>query len=253
MKYETLDDLFPDTIPTVNDIYNALKNKLKEDPNYEVWAPLVYHRSNIHIRKNIEVKTITTDNILISNKGRLLSLRKGKKSFLTNRFSISGYVCCAIANPFLKLVQVHRALASVFIPLPKELEHIPHWDLEVNHIDGIKSNLDIFNLEWITSTGNTKHALDTGLFKKGKESILTKPVKGVILKGQNAGYEFVLFGLADYKEFGFVQPNVNAVASGRNKTHRNCKFSYATEEEINSLPRGMPKEIHDTLNYLIYR
>lgn len=51
---------------------------------------------------------------------------------------------------------VHRLVAIHFIPNPLGLP-------EVNHIDGNRLNNDVTNLEWVTSSGNSIHAVKTGL------------------------------------------------------------------------------------------
>lgn len=51
---------------------------------------------------------------------------------------------------------IHSIVAEVFIPNP---ENKP----EVNHIDGDKLNNCIDNLEWVTSSENKYHAINTGL------------------------------------------------------------------------------------------
>lgn len=56
-------------------------------------------------------------------------------------------------------VLVHRLVAINFIPLMPRRKF-------VNHIDGIKSNNDVRNLEWVTHKQNMAHAVKMGLTRK---------------------------------------------------------------------------------------
>lgn len=73
------------------------------------------------------------------------------------QLNTSGYLEAQIyINGKQKKVGLHRLVAIAFIPNP---EHKP----EVNHIDGIKINNHVSNLEWVTREENMQHASRTGL------------------------------------------------------------------------------------------
>ena len=60
---------------------------------------------------------------------------------------------------------LHRIILTTFAPTPFANELIP------NHIDGIKCHNWIWNLEWVTSSGNSIHAVDTGLTPTGTDRV----------------------------------------------------------------------------------
>lgn len=56
---------------------------------------------------------------------------------------------------------IHRLLAEHFIPNPNNYN-------EVNHINGIKDDNRLENLEWCNHSENCKHAISSGLHKPNK-------------------------------------------------------------------------------------
>lgn len=87
---------------------------------------------------------------IVSDKGHP-SHRKGKIFHLTA--GKNGYVRVMIEK---RCYNVHRLVASAFIPKPKECD-------VVNHINGNKTGNRVENLEWTTTAGNGLHAHRTGL------------------------------------------------------------------------------------------
>lgn len=88
--------------------------------------------------------------------------------------------------------RIHRLVAETFLGKPdKKL-------MSVNHIDGIKTNNNLNNLEWVTYSENTRKGYEIGLFdnaiKNARErwignKIQCKPVE-ILIKSINKTYQF---------------------------------------------------------------
>ena len=104
----------------------------------------------------MENKVDFSPNFTIFSDGRLYN-RKTKR--YRKWFNSTTYPTTLISeNGKSRLVSQHRLLAENFIPNPENKK-------EVNHINGIKNDNRLENLEWATKSENRKHAFDTGLQK----------------------------------------------------------------------------------------
>lgn len=233
-----------------NFLGQILKEKLKEDPGYEVWIPFFYCKYILRRKDRNSPSVVYCPLTFISNKGGLVKRTGNKYVPIPTPLLKHGYFQCMISlSPKTHFsCMLHRALASVFIPLAPELKLWHPKDLQVNHIDGVKSNFELENLEWSTDSGNKLHAVENGLIKSGKASVLSKPVKGKVEFGPYTGHEFILHGSADYKKHGFTQQNINACCKGHVRSHKNCSWGYATELELVQLPQGLSEEIRKNLD-----
>jgi len=105
----------------------------------------------------------------ISDEGKLYSITTYNRSDNRNRTlhevkpninKARGYLYARTAN---RNYQIHRLVASAFIPNPNNKKY-------VNHKDGNKHNNHKNNLEWCTAVENAQHALKVGLTTQLKKN-----------------------------------------------------------------------------------
>ena len=77
-------------------------------------------------------------------------------------------------NGKYKIKYVHILVLTYFGPIKPDLNS------EVNHIDGNTVNNDLSNLEWVSSSQNTRHGIKTKLFSR--VLLTTDQVKEIKLK-----------------------------------------------------------------------
>lgn len=125
----------------------------RDIPGYEGY----YQASNLGDIRSLDRKVIT-GNQTKRIKGVVLKPHRQKNRYLHLELSKYGYT---------KDVLIHRLVAQAFIPNP---ENKP----QVNHIDGVKVNNKVRNLEWCTNKENHIEASRLGLKAAGERHGMSK-------------------------------------------------------------------------------
>lgn len=139
----------------------------------EIWKDVKNYEGLYQVSNLGNIKSLDR---IVETKNRGNYLRKGKlqnKSINSFGYESVGFTI----NSKTKIFLVHRLVAIAFIENP---ENKP----QVNHIDGIKTNNHVYNLEWNTCSENQKHSVRIGL-SNPHYPILRKELNGRSLLNEN--------------------------------------------------------------------
>lgn len=166
----------------------------------------------------------------ISNMGRVKSLnrvdckgQKRKERILKQDIS-TGYSTCFLYKDAVKYrILVHRMCLSSFLGKPKE-KH------QGNHINAIRTDNTLSNLEWVTSSQNIKHAFNIGTKKAHKRtdciaenSIFSKGVNKIDIITGDILKNYPCDRLAGLDN-GVSTKAINRCVTGRAKTSAGYKW-----------------------------
>ena len=145
-------------------------------------------------------------------------LVKGK--ILKQRPDFKGYMRIDILdnNGKKKYMGIHRLVAETFIDNPLNKP-------QVNHIDGIKSNNVVSNLEWVTNGENQKHAFRLGLNKvTGRAG---RPKRKVAKIGKQGEVIEIYNSIAEAgRSMNVRGSNIGECCRGHKKTAYGYKWEY---------------------------
>lgn len=163
----------------------------------------------------------------VSNLGNVKSLARLKsnqynsfekpESILKFRRTKKGYYNVMLyKNGNSKSFPVHRLVLMAFDRLPKEKE-------QGNHINGIKNDNRLENLEWTNNSGNQLHAFAMGLNKPryGEDNNKTKLTKEQVLMIREE-YQFGVRGFGAYsmgKRYGVGKAAILSIIKRKSWAH----------------------------------
>jgi hypothetical protein len=150
----------------------------------------------------------------VSNLGRIRSMH--------SKWNNSGdkILCGRLHEGYYKIVLtkdgkasqkfIHRLIAEAFIPNP-------HNKPCINHINGIKTDNSIENLEWVTIQENCQHAHNTGLqpSRKGGNNPWSKLNSGQVLEifhSTRSNREIA-------EQYNITRDAVSLIKTGKNWSH----------------------------------
>lgn len=140
-------------------------------------------------------------------------MKRGKKKVLSNNVSSSGYAQVNLyVSGMCTHFSVHQLVALVFIGVCPE-------GYTVNHKDGNKLNNHWTNLEYVSYSSNTLHALNNGIcFNRGEthyNSVLTeKSVRDIRRRVAN-GESWMSVA----NSYGVCKSTVGCVVRGKSWSH----------------------------------
>jgi hypothetical protein len=116
----------------------------------EIWKQFAvgYEVSSFGNVRSID-RVVKTAKQPLNLKGKMLKPAIDKKGYKRVAIMVDGK---------LTTLKVHRIVAKAFID---NVDDKP----QVNHIDCIKTNNEVRNLEWVNNSENIQHAFDNGLMK----------------------------------------------------------------------------------------
>lgn len=150
--------------------------------------------------------------------GRVKSLNynnTNQPKILKNNLQKTGYLSVGLKiNEERKTISVHRLVAMSFIPNPDDKPY-------VNHINGIKTDNRVENLEWSTAKENTDHGIKSGLINeiKGERNRFSTLSNSDVLEIRKIHENCKITYRETAKKYNVTGENISMIVKRKTWTH----------------------------------
>lgn len=151
----------------------------------------------------------------VSNLGRVKRITKSELIMKLTLHKKTGYFQVGLRKgKKRKTASVHRLVAQAFCKNPQSKN-------VVNHINGIKTDNNAFNLEWVTKQENEAHAVEMGLRNDliGENNIMSKLTEDQVLEVYSQAHEGSISQTKIAEKFGVCQACVSSIKVGKIWSH----------------------------------
>lgn len=153
----------------------------------------------------------TDGSIWSISKNRKLKFTKGVDGYL------NGLFLCTDNIP--RNYKIHRIIAYIFCERDNEVCNIPFEELDVEHINTIKTDNRAENLHWCTRKGNMRNEITRKrMSESAKKKVYQYTKENVLVEIHNS--------MLEAQEKGYKQANISACCRGIRKTHKGYKWSF---------------------------
>jgi hypothetical protein len=137
------------------------------------WKPVTEFEGLYEVSDSGSVRSVTRSVTASRGEGNVPRYGKERKLWSDK----NGYMCVDLSkNGKVYKCKVHRLVAGAFLPNEKGLP-------VVNHLNSVRYDNRVGNLEWSTHADNSKHAAETGVFNAAqnpnRSKLLPETVKAV--------------------------------------------------------------------------
>lgn len=181
----------------------------------EIWKDVVGFETLYQVSNLGRVKSLAKE---VDNNG---GKQKRKECIVKSRKNRHGYLQLTLSNNKKYTKTIHRLVAEAFLP---NTSNKP----QINHINGIKTDNRVENLEWATASENTLHSVNVlgNKSPRGRYNKFSKPVLQIKDDKIIAKFECVMEA---ERQTGINNGNIANCANGHRKTACGYKWRYENE------------------------